>query len=567
MAWRTIASTAVLFGCTISGNSAEYAGGGVDNVGTATLVDCTITGDSAQGDGGGIYGTTPSLYACTISGDSGQVGGGLYCSGGGKLIDTIVAGNTKTGGDIAGKAAASVTGSFNLIGTGGSGGIVGGTDGNIVLTSLAGLDLALAGRQWRAYRDHGLALRQPRRRRRYRAQASLGRPAGRTSRFAAGHRRVPDPIWLGNRGCPGHLHGHQDSRRRQYRDSALGRGTGRFGASASTIDFSLGTAPATITLSQGQLELSNPSQSITIDGPGASLVSVSGNNASRAFLVDPTVAASISGLTITGGKPAPLPPDGRQGGGLLNEGTVTLSGCTISGNTNYYGGGLYDKGTATLSDCTISGNKAFSDGGGVESSPDGILSLSNCSISRNLGQIEGGGLDANGPTTTLSDCTISDNSTHIWGGGAFLYGNTALFSDCTISGNTAPDSYSQGGGVVIRGGVHATFTGCTIAENSASYFGGIYNLAGTTTLTNCTISGNSAVQGNVGGIENRGSISLTGCTISGNSAKGVGGGLGNFYACEAHRMHDQRQLRDGRRRTVQQRLRIRTVTTRRGDSD
>ena len=109
-------------------------------------VDCTVSGNSAQGDGGGLFnqGTfaTLSVYGCTISVDSGQSGGGLYCySGSANLIDTIVAGNTKTGGDIAGKRVESVTGSFNLIGTGGWGGIVGGTDGNIVLTSLTGLDL------------------------------------------------------------------------------------------------------------------------------------------------------------------------------------------------------------------------------------------------------------------------------------------------------------------------------------------------------------------------------------------------------------------------------------------
>jgi hypothetical protein len=64
------------------------------------------------------------------------------------LTDTIVAGNAAPGGapsDIAGIEAASVTGSFNLIGTGGSGGIRGGVQGNIVLNSLAGLGLAPLG--------------------------------------------------------------------------------------------------------------------------------------------------------------------------------------------------------------------------------------------------------------------------------------------------------------------------------------------------------------------------------------------------------------------------------------
>ena len=46
-----------------------------------------------------------------------------------------------------------------------------------------------------------------------------------------------------------------------------------------------------------------------------------------------------------------------------------------------------------------------------------------------------------------------------------------------------------------------------------------------TTLTNCTVSGNSAGQG--GGLENvYGMTTLTNCTVSGNSAHYViGGGL------------------------------------------
>ncbi len=63
------------------------------------------------------------------------------------MTDTIVAGNTGPVGpdDISGSAASQVTGSYNLIGTGGSGGISDGSDGNVVLTSLAGLGLAALG--------------------------------------------------------------------------------------------------------------------------------------------------------------------------------------------------------------------------------------------------------------------------------------------------------------------------------------------------------------------------------------------------------------------------------------
>ena len=50
-------------------------------------------------------------------------------------------------------------------------------------------------------------------------------------------------------------------------------------------------------------------------------------------------------------------------------------------------------------------------------------------------------------------------------------------------------------------------------------------LVGTATLTNCTVSGNSAGQLG-GGLSNYdGTATLTNCTVSGNSANDRGGGL------------------------------------------
>ena len=59
--------------------------------------------------------------------------------------------------------------------------------------------------------------------------------------------------------------------------------------------------------------------------------------------------------------------------------------------------------------------------------------------------------------------------------------------------------------------------------------GGLANIGGTITLTNCTISGNlprryPGISG--GGLANgNGTTTLTNCTISGNSAARLGGGL------------------------------------------
>jgi hypothetical protein len=265
--------------------------------------------------------------------------------------------------------------------------------------------------------------------------------------------------------------------------------------SPSTIAFSLGGGAHTITLSGAQLDLGNNSASITIDGPGAGLLSISGNEASRVFQVDGGVTASISGLTISGGSAGPF----GSGGGVSNQGTVTLTDCTLSGNTavGEYGGGLVNDATAKLVRCTISGNSAGS----------------------------GGGLANNGAMMTLTDCTIVSNTARFGGGdggsggGVAIEGGTAMLTDCTISDNTA----GTGGG--LANFAWASLIDCTISGNSAVVVAGASTTGGgglfnqdTLRLTNCTVVGNTAPI--AGGLDNLGAAGLIGTIVAGNSVTG-----------------------------------------------
>src|SRR5436190_10904711 len=65
-------------------------------------------------------------------------------------------------------------------------------------------------------------------------------------------------------------------------------------------------------------ELPNVTDPLDVVGPGAGKLAISGNNNSRIFYLDPTVhgtPVTISGLTLTAGKPAPgVYPAGTRGG-------------------------------------------------------------------------------------------------------------------------------------------------------------------------------------------------------------------------------------------------------------
>ncbi len=294
-----------------------------------------------------------------------------------------------------------------------------------------------------------------------------------------------------------------------------------------TIDFSLGSSPATIALTQGQLVLSNTAASIAIDGPGAGLLSISGDGASRIFRVASDATVSLSGLTITGGSVG----GPGNGGGILNDGSLTLSGCTIAGNSAVgSGAGLENDGSATLNACTIAddvatGSSVHTPGiGGAIDNP-GSAVLTGCTISGNAAN-EGAGLENGSPTSTLSltGCTISDNTAtgpYSEGGGLDNSG-TANLRDCTISGNSALSGAGLSMGETGSSSTVANLTDCTVSGNTASNDGGGLLVLASARLTDCTIAGNSAGYG--GGLDNGGTAALLNCTVSGNSAT-LGGGL------------------------------------------
>src|SRR5437588_8994631 len=130
-------------------------------------------------------------------------------------------------------------------------------------------------------------------------------------------------------------------------------------ANGDTIDTS--SLTGTILLTSGELLVNN---SVTILGPGPANLAVNGNAASRVFHIAPSNTVTIASLTITNGSAD------AGGGTYTGPGALTVSNCTLSGNsaTNGRGGGNYNYGNAgsatlTVSSSTLSSNSASGSGG------------------------------------------------------------------------------------------------------------------------------------------------------------------------------------------------------------
>jgi hypothetical protein len=152
---------------------------------------------------------------------------------------------------------------------------------------------------------------------------------------------------------------------------------------------------------------------------------------------------TVSGSTLSNNSAA------WEGGGIFNflNGTLTVSGSTLSGNTAYIGGGIYNLGTLTVSGSTLSGNSAYNAGGIYTSG--GTATITGCILSGNTATLAGGGIYINGDTVTISGSTLSGNSASK-GGGIYISGGTVTVKNSsTITGNSAPvgfgaDVYNQG---------------------------------------------------------------------------------------------------------------------------
>jgi len=260
---------------------------------------------------------------------------------------------------------------------------------------------------------------------------------------------------------------------------------------------------------------------LTITGPGATTLTISGNNgvSGRNFHILSVATGgnlAISGVTFSGAKTT------GAGGAIENAGTLTVSGSTITGNSANDGGGITNWGTLTVINTTISGNTSITQAGGGIQNSSGSLTVTNSTISGNTAATQAGGIQNNG-ILVVTNSTISGNTALTRSGGGIynFTSGTLTLSGTTIAGNSAND----GGGIRNLGALNISNT---IIANSTS--GGDFsgNQPGTSTnnlITIGTLTGATTVtsaQLNLGPLKNNAGPTFTMALLSGSAAIGAG---------------------------------------------
>src|SRR6476661_1498740 len=214
------------------------------------------------------------------------------------------------------------------------------------------------------------------------------------------------------------------------------------GGSFDNVTFQSGLS-GQITLTNGEISVTD---GVYLLGPGANVLRISGNSASRILNVNMGTAGrpiGIYNLSLMYGHPAT-----GDGGAIYNtDGLLKIASSVLSKNTAADGGAVYDKGgynsgsSDYIVDSTFSNNYASVKGGGLYGY-DSLGRIVNSTIS---GNHETGNLSGRG------------------GGGVYVFAPTGFY-DSTVANN---DAAGTGGGIWNNGAGNVVLQNTIVADNSA----------------------------------------------------------------------------------------------------
>jgi hypothetical protein len=291
-------------------------------------------------------------------------------------------------------------------------------------------------------------------------------------------------------------------------------------AKGGNITFSCGSSPYTLVLTSEKTIASDT----VIDG--GNLVTLSGGNNTRILSIKSyydhsTPSLTVQNLTLTNGHTTDVTntTSTDQGGAAIYRlgGTLTVKHSKFLNNVgpatgqDVAGGAIYSKGggATTISDSDFEGNQASN--GGAIGSLGSALTITNSTISGNTATGNGGnpgnggnggGICIDGVNTyfgvavSLSGVQVVNNKGNAYGGGIFRIaynGEPTTIDQSSFNSNSIPNqSPSMGGGLYLQG-TSISMTNSTVSKDSANVAGGMYVGSGSTlSLSNDDITQNTA---------------------------------------------------------------------------
>lgn len=497
-----LASYTRLYNVTLSGNRAAQSGGGmITSNNTALLNNVTITGNLADSDANG-------------TGNGGGLAKGIAAA---TLSNSIVAGNSDSGGEAPDCTDSLTSNGYNLIGNS-LGCSVTPTMGDQIGTSASPLDpelLPLAVAE-NGVPMHALAVTSPAIDSANPAVPGSGgnacladdaRGANRTLNTTCdigayevavfGRTLIVNSLEdrvdtsPGDGVCETGAGNQECTLRAAIQESNVLDGMDTIEVPAGTFVISRAGAGEDLSAS-GDLDIT---QATRIVGAGMAQTVIDGGGLDRVFHLSTTGRIEIQGLTIRNG----AVPTGNGGGILLaNTGGMDLTDVQISGNSAQSGGGVYaslwswmNDGMVNLTRCVISGNTASSYGGGFANFTFRVTRIDATTLSGNTAQIGGGIFNSFMSLALIKDSTISANRAQSGGGIGMLWGNGVMtLVNTTLSGNTAMQA---GGGISGGSSDLINLFSTTVTANRAAGTadgGGVYS-TGRVWLSNSVMAGNT----------------------------------------------------------------------------
>ena len=333
-------------------------------------------------------------------------------------------------------------------------------------------------------------------------------------------------------------------------------------ASGGTVTFSAALPACTITLTTSSIPVS--ATNLTIKGPVSNSFTVSGGQNYRIFSHSGSGTLTIEHLALVDGKYKGSGLNAK-GGCILSNGSVSLSGSSVSGCIAYTdsatgktrGGAIYAKGAVTVVNTTVSGNTALAFQGVYGGAINALsLDAQYSTFDSNYATFPTGKLPAEGSvfeggavhvsgTTSIIHSTLTNNKANganndhndsVANGGC-VFGTGAMYIGASTVAGCFAGSYNktQGGGIFAAAALtlsHSIVTDNYGAGTNGSFGGGLR--AGSLLANDSTIHGNlvsSGPYGFSGQFEGGGifiydgSTQLTRSSLDGNDSVGAGGGL------------------------------------------